>query len=120
MKPFHLTPSNRAYLIEKINKLDPTKVWEVTVRERKSKRSLEQNSRYWSLLTDLGRHLGYEAEELHDALRFKFLRQRVEIGDEALPLMKSTTKLSVEEMNEYMEAIERWAATLGWVWEEAA
>ena len=120
MKPFVITPQNKPHAIAHIERLDPTKQWEMIIRERKSKRSLEQNERYWDLLTDLGNYLGYTKDEMHDMMRFKLLRTKVIVEGEALPIMKSTTKLNVAEMTQYMEQIEHWAATIGFVWEEAA
>ena len=117
---FHLTAQNLPFLVAKLERLDPHKQWVVSVRERKSKRSQEQNERYWQFLTDFGRHLGYTKDEMHDVCRYKFLRNRVIVGDEEVPLLSSTTKLSTADMGEYMEAIERWAASLGFVWQEAA
>lgn len=115
---FTLSSSNRQSLIDKINKLDcSSTLYTVNIYPRKNKRTLEQNSRYHKLVTELGKHLGYEHDEMHDLIRFKFLRNRVEIDGESLPLLKSTTKLTTKEMGELMEAIERWAAQLGFVWE---
>ena len=87
--------------------------------ERKSKRSNDQNSRYWKLLTELGRHIGYTSDEMHDILRFKFLRSKIEIEGEPLPLLKSTTKLTMAEMAEYQNNIERWGNDMGFYFEES-
>ena len=117
-RPFVITPQNKPHAIAHIERLDPTKQWEMIIRERKSKRSLEQNERYWELMTGLGDYLGYTKDEMHEMCRFKFLRTKVVVEGEALPIMKSTTKLNVKAMTEYMEAIERWAATLGYIFGE--
>lgn len=117
IRNFHITPSNRKNLFDKIEQLDAHKSWICNVTEKKSKRSIDQNSRYWKFLTDFGRHLGYEAEELHELCRFKFLREYVDIGGERLERLKSTTKLTTAEFSEYMDAIDRWAVSLGFVWE---
>lgn len=115
---FHLTASNKLNLIEKINRLDPTINWTVTIRQKKTKRSLEQNSRYWKLITDFGKYLGYTADELHDLCRFKFLRSKIEIEGEPLPLLKSSTKLTTAEMAEFQENIERWGASMGFIFDD--
>jgi hypothetical protein len=39
------------------------------------------------------------------------------IGKDKITLVRSTTKLNVKEMNEYMEKIEAWAANMGWSYE---
>lgn len=115
---FCLFQNNLPNLVSKLQSLDPTRRWKVEVKEWKTKRSHEQNSRYWKLITDLGKHLGYEAEAMHDIARFKFLRNAVEIEGERLPLLRSTTKLTVSEFTDYMDAIERWGHELGFYFEE--
>jgi hypothetical protein len=120
MKPFVLTTSNRQHLIDKLNRLDPTVIWEVTVRERKSKRTLEQNKRLWDLYGAIGEYIGEDKDKVHELMGYKFLRYQDEIAGQTVELIKSTTKLSTKEMTEYQEAIERWAASIGFLWEEAA
>jgi hypothetical protein len=117
IKNFHITSSNKPNLIAKIQALDPHKQFVCNITEKKSKRSNDQNSRYWKLLTDFGRYLGYEAEEMHELARYKFLFDEIEVNGEWMPRLKSTTKLSTQDFTEYMDAIDRWAVSLGFVWE---
>lgn len=118
MLEFDLNAGNRSALNAKLDALDPTVVWHVSARPKKSKRSIEQNSRYWKLVTDFGKHLGYAPDEMHDICRFKFLRNAIQIEGERLPLLKTTTKLTTAEMADYQDMIERWAAGLGFVFDE--
>jgi hypothetical protein len=116
---FDLNSHNRAALNARLDALDLTAtIWHVTARPKKSKRSTEQNSRYWKLITDFGKHLGYAPDEMHDICRFKFLRNAIEIEGERLPLLKTTTKLTTGEMADYQNMIERWAAGMGFVFDE--
>ncbi|MES2635830.1 MAG: recombination protein NinB [Pseudomonadota bacterium] len=115
---YDLTASNRTGLNERLDRLDPTVIWHVSVKPKKSKRSSEQNSRYWKLLTDFGKHLGYGSDEMHDICRFKFLRNAIEIEGEKFPLLKTTTKLTTAQMVDYQDAIERWAASMGFVFDD--
>ena len=82
----------------------------ILVTKFKKKRSLPQNSYYWSVIIDiLSREFGYESEEIHLMLREKFLR----IYDDKHPdfvIARSTTKLTAVEFVEYIEKIQRWAA----------
>ena len=55
---------------------------------------------------------------MHDLCRFKFLRNAITIEGERLPLLRTTTKLTTAEMAEYQDAIERWAAGMGFIFEE--
>jgi hypothetical protein len=56
----------------------------------------------------LAEYCGYEPEEMHEALKDKFLS--VGLDDHGLKIVRSTTKLSTTEMEEYLEKIKRWAA----------
>ena len=116
---FTISASNKQYAKAKIDELDCTATqYLMTITKRKARRSTEQNSRYWKILTELGKHLGYTHDEMHDICRFKFLRNAIEIEGERLPMLKSTTKLKTAEMTDYQDAIERWASTLGFYFEQ--
>lgn len=69
-------------------------------------------------MTGFGKHLGYTPDEMHDICRFKFLRNAIQIEGERLPLLKTTTKLTTAEMADYQDMIERWAAGLGFIFDE--
>jgi len=50
-------------------------------------------------------------------MKYKFLRTERIINGESYEVLKSTTKLTVEEMTDYQEKIEMWAASeLGFSW----
>jgi hypothetical protein len=82
---------------------------EVEVRKRRSKRSTEQNAYYWSvIIPPLAEHCGYSHDEMHEALKAKFLGQ--EDMSRGLLRIGSTTKLSTTEFADYVERITVWAA----------
>jgi len=120
IKPFNLVKSNLPVLIARLNDLldsDDPDNWQVLIKKRADSRSVEQNARLWSLYTSIGNYLGYDAEEMHQLLGYKFLLIEKHIGKDKITLVRSTTKLNVKEMNEYMEKIEAWAANMGWSYE---
>lgn len=120
IKPFNLVKSNLAVLVAKLNDLlngDDSDNWQVIIKKRPDSRSVEQNARLWSLYTSIGNYLGYTPEEVHQLLGYKFLLIEKYVGRDKITLIRSTTKLSVKEMNEYMEKIEAWASHLGWNFE---
>lgn len=91
--------------------------YELVLRPLKSKRSIDQNKRYWKLLLELSDlawvdDRQYSKEAWHEYLKREF------IGIEELPgggqIGISTTKLTVEEFGNYMTRIEQWAAEQGW------
>jgi len=118
MKRFILRPENRAALIpvieQYLHNLNCDKPMVVEVKEYKRNRSVEQNSRLWSIYKIIGDELGYTVEEIHDLMRTMFLGRVVkEIAGQTVESLPSTTKLKVGEMCEYQEAIERWAGSMG-------
>jgi len=95
------------YLVH-LSKLEG-KRFEETIRKEKSKRSLDQNAYYHGVVVAiLSDHCGYETEEMHEALKEKFLSA---IPDEhGLRKIKSTAKLNTVEFEGYQDKIRRWAA----------
>ena len=80
---------------------------EVIIRKPKTSRSTLQNSYYWSVVVELlANELGYDKDEIHEILKYKFLQSHA-MG---MPYIKSTTKLSTGEFEEYLSKIKRWAA----------
>jgi len=115
MRPWNLTKQNLPFLIEKLNNLDFNKRWKVIVYEESEKRSNEQNERLWGYLyPSIGNYLGLTQKEIHAMCKYQFLRTEIVIDDKVIPVLKSTTSLSVKEFTDYMEKIEIWAAQQGW------
>jgi hypothetical protein len=77
------------------------------VRERKQ-RSLEQNAYYQGVvLKILSEYTGYDHDEMHDALRYKFLAYE---NVDGLMTILSTTQLNTKEFEVFLSRIRRWAA----------
>ena len=85
---------------------------ELVLRLQKSQRSLNQNNYYFGVVVEiLSGHTGYTAEEMHEILKYKFLKTIKVIPDkEGMPYIKSTTKLNTGEFEEYLAKIKQWAA----------
>lgn len=82
----------------------------VTIKKitRETLRSVEQNRYYWGIVIKLlADYTGYTKEEMHEALKYKFLRYENVPG---LPTVLSTTQLSTVEFESYLEQVRRWAA----------
>jgi len=117
---YDLTANNRTGLNDKLDRLDLTAtIWHVSVKPKKSKRSIEQNSRLWALYNYLAKEIGIEADEMHQLMGYKFLRYQKQVGEKVEEFIKSTTKLTTAEMAEYQENIERWAEQAGFYFDEA-
>lgn len=75
----------------------------------KSIRTDNQNRYYWGgVVTPLADEFGYFPDQMHDALRMKFLTK---YDDSDLPTIESSSRLSRIEMSEYIEKIRTWAMT---------
>jgi hypothetical protein len=84
---------------------------ELIVRKWKKKRTDNQNRYYWGVVIPiLCESLGYSDEEMHEALKWQFLRNTTR---EKLPTVKSTVGLSTIEFKNYIEKIVAWAAEQG-------
>lgn len=91
----------------------------VEVRPYGRSRSLEQNARYWAILTDIAEQVKpngqeYSPETFHEYFKAKFLGKDTLIidGDPVL-VQRTTTKLKVMEFMDYMTQVEAWAVDHG-------
>ena len=92
------------------NKLNGQRV-DVILKKSVRKRSNPQNAYLWGCVYKiLAEFCKYEPEELHDAMKMKFLRIH---EDTDLPSIRSTAKLNTAEFSEYVEQVRRLAAEMG-------
>lgn len=83
---------------------------EVTIQRLRKRRSLNQNSYMWGVVYALmAEAAGYTPEEMHDALKIKFLSVH---GETALPTVRSTTDLTTTEFEEYLSQCRQLAAEI--------
>jgi len=93
-------------LTNAIKKLNGKYVW-LTLEVAYRQRTTQQNRYYWGVvIPELCEFFGYSADEMHEALKWKFLR----VVRDGLPdTVRSTTELSTIEFNEYIAGISEWA-----------
>jgi hypothetical protein len=102
-------PDNGFKVLETLKSLEGQRT-EVIYRKQRSVRSNKQNSYYHSVVIKiLADYCGYETSEMHEALKEKFLSNQRD--DNGLIKIKSTTKLSTGEFEEFLDKIKRFAAT---------
>lgn len=100
-------PSN--YLVH-LSSLEGKRI-ELSLQKERNNRTLNQNAYYWGVVIPiLAEHHGYEPDEMHTALKYKFLKKH---EDTDLVTTGSTKKLSTVEFGEYLDRIIRWAAQEG-------
>ena len=114
MKRYKVTSEEELENVRKqIGELDLSKAWEVEVKPFAFNRSTQQNKKYWKLVGELGSFLGYEEQEMHELMKYKFLSyKQYMLGDEMV-VVPSTSKLTIKEFVEYLSKVERFAVELG-------
>ncbi len=80
---------------------------EVIVRKPEFKRSNKQLRYYFGVIVKiLSDELGYERDEMHEVLKYQFLKMHKNGFD----FIRSTSSLNTVEMEKYHEDIRRWSA----------
>ena len=94
---------------------------EIEIKPAQRDRSLDQNARYWKIVTSLGIHLGYSSAEMHDVVLCEhFGYDQFEYGNKTITRpRKRSSKLKVGDFSELMGTAERLAAEHGVYWEAA-
>jgi hypothetical protein len=104
-----LTTQNKS-LIEFFAKNEGKEV-SIDIKIYKPSRSDAQNRYYWAVVVPmLADDLGYTRDEMHEALKYKFLREDYDNG---LSRVGSTADLNVEEFAHYITVVQIFAAELG-------
>jgi hypothetical protein len=79
----------------------------IEVKKFRKNRTDAQNKYWWGVVIDiLSKHTGYEPEEMHDAIKIKFMP----VERAGLIAGKSTARLTTIEFMELIERVQRWAA----------
>tara|TARA_R110002051_G_scaffold114905_2_gene187832 strand:- start:110 stop:493 length:384 start_codon:yes stop_codon:yes gene_type:complete len=83
---------------------------EIRIRVRSNNRSKEQNSLYWKWVDILSNEIGYTKEEMHELIKYKFLRRNV-VDDKGVEsvVIKSTTTLTTKEFTMLMNDLLYWS-----------
>ena len=83
---------------------------DVILRRRRTPRSNNENRYYWGVVVALlGEHFGYRRDEMHEALKFEFLRVDPD-NEHPLATVRSTASLSTVEFEDFLSTIRQWAA----------
>lgn len=79
---------------------------EYSIKKRSKPRSMQQNKYYWAVVIPLiSEETGMTAEDVHEALKWKFLR----IKGEYLDKSRGISDLSSEEATQFIKEVELWA-----------
>lgn len=95
-----------------IRGLNPARPWRITIVQHRERRSPEQNALLWAIYSEIGKETGNEAEDIHEAMKFRFLPPvQIEIGGEYIPVPPSSRKLDTKEFSEFVERVQAFAAS---------
>ena len=110
---FSLTKHNLSSLIQKLKQLDFNKMWKIEIKEGKHNRSVDQNKYLWHLYRILGDYLGYDPEELHELLTYRYLREEKTVKNEKIIVIARTSTLNTQEFNDYVKQVKFFASKYG-------
>jgi len=83
---------------------------ELTIKQKRAQRSIRQNAYWWGVVVPLlSEHLGYDKDEMHEALKYKFLRLDAEPDANGLVRMRGTSTLNTKEFTDLIEEVVTWA-----------
>ena len=96
-------------LISSIAKMEDGIKIIIEVREAKDIRTNSQNRLWWKWMEIISSEIGYEKQEIHDILKYKFLLREEIIEGEMHQNLKSTTTLTKKEFNKLTQDVFYWA-----------
>lgn len=80
----------------------------LTIDKNRGTRSENENKYYWAVVVKtLADHLGFFPEEMHDALKMKFLLKE----SKPIPTTRSTASLDTKEFEDFLEKVRMWASS---------
>jgi len=85
---------------------------EITIEKLKSTRSNQQNRLWWLYVTIIAKEIGYDKSEMHEILKFKFLKKEKvdEKTGEVFEYIGSTAKLNKTDFADMVNDLIRYAA----------
>jgi hypothetical protein len=92
--------------------LNPKVEWRIDIRRHIGRRTVSQNKLYFAVLTEMANETGHTKDEMHDAMKTKFLPQQVvNLGGEEVYIPSSSAKLDKATFTEYVEKVMAFAAS---------
>ncbi|MGP1257067.1 MAG: hypothetical protein ACTS10_21805 [Kiloniellales bacterium] len=89
----------------------PEGQWSVEIKRLKSKRTLQQNALYWRWIHIIADETGNDAEDIHEAIKLKFIEpEPVTVFGETVT-RRSTANKDIGAMAALMNKVHAWAHT---------
>jgi hypothetical protein len=104
--------SDKERLFTELKKCKPVP-YQIELKVDRGNRSGQQNKYYWGVvIKTLSDETGFTPEEMHDVLKWKFLKySKVLPNGEQVEVTESTTDLDTKEFEDFMEQVRRFAIT---------
>lgn len=104
--------AEREVICNYLQSLPEGKVYDVTIKLHRTKRSNDANALYWSWIGIISTETGNDRETVHKALARKFLGYDVrEFGSEKIAVVHSTASLDTKEFSDYMNEVAAFASS---------
>ena len=88
----------------------PNGEYELTIKKKVKKRTLDQNSLMWMWYKCIEDETGTPSQDIHDYYCKKFLRRKVVYNGKEEVVVGSTSKLNTVEMTKYLNQVQADAA----------
>ncbi len=85
--------------------------YQITIKKASTKRSIPQNDLMWMWLTCIERETGTPKDDVYMYYCKRFLIKTITIGDKQERIYNTSSKLTSEEMTEFLNKIQADAAT---------
>lgn len=100
------TEADKQAAIAHIRDMELAYPMRVDVKRYYKKRTIDQNSLYWSWLEILANEFGNNREEMHDALKMKIMgATTVNLAGEIIHLPPNSRHLETKAFSEYMDKV---------------
>lgn len=104
--------AERGVICDYIQSLPDGKVYDVSIKLHRTRRSSEANNLYWKWMSVISSETGNDRETCHKFFAKKFLGYDVrEFGSEKIAVVRSTASLDSSQFSEYMDQVSAFASS---------
>ncbi len=91
--------------------LNPKRPWRIEITQHQAKRTVSQNKLYWAVIMEMADETGYAKDEMHEAMKMKFLPPSViTVAENEIVIPASTTLLGKKDFAGYVDKVIAFAA----------
>ena len=102
--------TDREVLAEYLSCL-PDKVFDVTIKVHREKRSNPQNAWYWTIVGIVAKETDNDKDTIHRFFKKEFIGYDVKmVGDKKIAIVRSSATLDTEEFSDFISKVEAFCA----------